>query len=1032
MCENGVKRWISSPNRISLLCSAAKLALFGATLSSASAALAEPFLVGLNWNTANDDPKYDRVLYEHSDPDDVPVIYENIDSFDPDGLYPLWRNLYLVNATSVDKPSLRVETFFIDPDCESSCPPPIDQVRFNVSLETLSITDVTLEASAVDFRFLGSNNRLSLNNADLRLGSAPLFSGLAPLTIEFVGGESTIFNWKDKAKAEGYFISAPTTIAVSSGAIGRFYGAGDKDADPSNVLEAFRLTGPSVIDVDGGTLLFEESFFIQENGTTNIRNGGQFIVTNNAPMVFLDTVNLTDTSILDIRAPGDNSFKASKLNISDAAIWIPSGLVQIGDVTASGTSIFTGTSGGARFEFETFLADNDSNALISINNIANMRIGGLFSGNNETWNINNSTVSIHDLLSINGSSFNLSGRSALRLFAEPSISTFGFNAFSGNFSFGDGSLLVVGEGINLELTPQATLNFAAGSQVLVNGTLSGNNNLGDASLFIETRDSRDGATTASLSPGQNQGIGIGRIITNGDVLFSGEARELIKNSRYIVDVSVASGVTSNDELVYGNGTVDLSLLQDIYIRAIGTPIADDFEGAEFTIIRSLDAGSTGSIFLGGETLGIVEDPGLPALVDFVVADRRTNGNDDVTLVAVVQHPSILVDHDRFRDNPNSQKLVAAIATSTDNTNTKDVKLLSGKTVKQSLGEVTNAGLDNFLLGFTNVHAEPYSSFLTVGLERMHQLASGVMDHAAGDGEFSGIKASRENEARRGRVWGAISIVDGQVNGQNNLGSFEYELGQIVAGMDVAGNNEGAVGFYLSKGWSSMGEHDRIDQEFESEDAGFGVYAHTTFANGLQLTGMAGISFGNADSLRVMPATIGSFTGGTAAADFNTRSFFTGARGHVPVELGNESGWTLYPSLSLTYAHTRSGRIKESGGGDFNYEIQPATADSLVVSPGLDLTKSFEVNGLPAAIGVGGRYEYDPLADSNSAHEINVSTPAFGTFSQVGQNRGPHAIIASVDATISLARTVRLGLSYQYSNHNHGDEHGVGGNLTITW
>lgn len=1023
MREYGRERLISSLNRTSLLCSAAKLALFGVTLSSASAALAEPYPVGVNWNLFSLDPKFDSVLYKHNNPIAVPTIYEDIDSFDPDDFYSIWRNLSLVNATNVDKPTLRLQTFFVDPECESSCPG-LDEVRMTISLETLSITDLSLSAPAVDFRFLGSNNRLSLDNADLRLESAPLFSGLAPLTIEFVGGESTIFNWQDKAKAEGYFISAPTTITVSPGAIGRFQGAGDKDADPSNILEAFRLTGPSVINVNGGTLLFEESFFIQENGTTNIRNGGQLIVTNNAPMVFLDTVNLTDTSILDIRAPGADSFRASKLNISDAAIWIPSGVVQIGEVTPSGTAVFAGTNDGAVFEFGGFLADNDRSSLISINNIDNMRIGSLFSGENETWNINNSTVSVHDLLAITGSSFNLSGRSALRLFTEPQGQGvgFGFPDFYGNFNFGVGSLLVVGEGVNLELSPQATLNFAAGSDIIINGTLSGNNNLGDARLFVETRDSRTGATTASLSPGGNQGNNIGRIITNGDVLFSGEARDLIKNSRYIVDLSVASGVTTNDELVYGAGTVDLSLLKDIYVRAVGNPIADDFEGAEFTIIRSLDAGSTGSIFLGGESLEIVEDPGLPALVDFTVADRRTNGNDDVTLVAVVQDVSSLTDHKSVKTD-NAKSLVKAITSPTSGGG----MLTSGATVSTALSSLTNSQLAQV----STIHAEPYSSFTTVGLERLHLLAGGVMDHAVGAGEFSGILRPN-GEVREGRFWGQLTGVDGDVNGRDDLGNFGYQLGQVTVGMDALGGADRNLGFYLSMGSSSMDEHDIVDQELESEDVGLGVYGHRLLEGGWQVTGAFGIGFGKVESKRTMPVSIGSFTGGVASADYDTTSIYAAARMHRAFELGTTGGWVAYPSLGITYARTRSENIRESGGGDFNYEIAPATADSLVISPGLDLSRPFNMNSRPAALGVSVRYEYDPIADSTSAHEINVSSPLFGSFNQVGQNRGPHSVVVGLNSAMSLADGIQLGAGYEYSKHDHGEEHGLGINLTATW
>lgn len=891
--------------------------------------------------------------------------------------------------------------------------------RSIVGLNALRLRDVNLELDgSIRTNFSGPNQTLELANASLQLGGRDFGFQLdaTPALITTRAGQNELINFS------GAVFGGDLNLQVIPGTALTIRDTGENSATLSSG-EALRLrSGVHNILVDNSTLAFEDTQAFFTNGQTTVQNGGHLDISGPQYTVQLSRIAIDNASLTVQR---ESELKSSLLELRDSTMTVgQGGVADAGRIVVFGTAnqmIGEGSSRHGHINAPTGDLTLSSGSALSVENGIQFDLGVLNFADNTSMSLDDSRMDVDVILSASSASpnqFTLTNGSVVNVNQLISSSEAGgpTGAPLLQFDLSGASFLKLGPSAEVDLNFNTEFNLSdleselniEGGRMLGSGRITGLGSTVFSFGGIVDPTSLDSA--------------YGRIAFDGTLA-------LPTFSTYKVDIGVdpLTGTALNDVLAYGE-LVAIGR-PDIVIYAKGSPNADELEGKTFTIIQADTAGVTGAGEISVLNENLIEDASVPALIDFFIRDLNTNGHEDVTLIALKQDVSSLTDHRAVRTE-NAGRLVQAI---TDTVVTSPVTgggmLTGGSTISTALTNLTNGQLAQV----NSIHAEPYSSFLTVGLERIHHLAGGVMDHAVGAGEFSGFSHLRGNEVRNGRFWGQVTGANGQVQGRNDLGSFGYQLGQFTIGMDVVGDADENLGFYLSAGSSSMDEHDIVNQELSSEDVGFGIYGHKAFGSGWQLTGATGVSFGNAESVRYMPATIGSFTGGTARSEFDTQSFYASARVHRAYELeGNSGGWTLYPSLGMTYAHTRTERITENGGGDFNYEIAPATAESFVVSPGIDFGRSFNFNGLPSAVNLSLHYEYDALAQNRSAHEIQVTSPLFGTFNQVGQNRGPHTIKAGFNGAISLTDNMQLGVGYEYSKHTHGDEHGVGFNLTATW
>jgi len=357
-------------------------------------------------------------------------------------------------------------------------------------------------------------------------------------------------------------------------------------------------------------------------------------------------------------------------------------------------------------------------------------------------------------------------------------------------------------------------------------------------------------------------------------------------------------------------------------------------------------------------------------------------------------------------------------------------LVGGGTVAKAVDRLTNQQL----LQFNTVHAEAYSSHLTVQLEQLDLITNMALDHASGIG-FPianstpwGNAPTKSAETYGQRVWGNAAGTRGEVDGNDGLGDFSYTLSSLVLGADVIREPNYTVGVFGAVGRSRMDEHDLVDQELDTDSHSLGVYGRYGFESGLQLSGLLGYMTARTESER-RNTDIGDFTGGTANAEFDSRALFAGMKLHQAFE---RTGWVLTPSASLTYAHLAQEDTLESGGGDFTLEIDEARAESLVTAIGLDVSLPMVAGDTVwSPVGIL-RYEFDWMANADDEHDVVVSSPIFGSFDQVGQNRGAQGILLGLGLTYDHSERVGFGAGYIYANRTYSEEHSLSANLTMRW
>jgi uncharacterized protein with beta-barrel porin domain len=527
-------------------------------------------------------------------------------------------------------------------------------------------------------------------------------------------------------------------------------------------------------------------------------------------------------------------------------------------------------------------------------------------------------------------------------------------------------------------------------------------------------------STGSLVPG----FPIGTLQFNSDVIFS-------TGSRIVAQIDpIATGQKA--DLVSSSGTLRQIDNATIVVQParLGLTPQDYASGNDYTVATALSVdGSSPTVVAGGL---------LPALaVPRIANDPQADGRIDIAFDALPA--SQLPLNPGVSQSPNASNLAGAVATAA--ITAPGTALVSGSTVSAAVNTLTNEQLS----WFNTVHAEPYSSFLTVGLEQLDMISNGVLRHTRCAGFIgaelavqNGPEASvafdpsnrkdTSNSCADRRWWIDAVGVRGNVDGENDLGTFDYSVSALLLGADLLTFDNAVTGLFAGVGRSSMDEHDQVVQDFSSDDYHLGVYGR--FATGQwDIAAVLGISSGQVDASR-NNSSLGAFTGGVARSEFDQTGF------HASVLA--KRNWALQKSaniasvLGLNYGRIRQDAASETGGGDFNYDIESADAESLTASVGLEYSKDYATwNGLFKPIAFA-RYEYDFLANKNSEHEVTVTSPVFGTFTQTGQNRGAHGLAFGLGASYEISDSVQFSAGYGYSVRSNGEEHGLGANLRIVF
>ncbi len=541
------------------------------------------------------------------------------------------------------------------------------------------------------------------------------------------------------------------------------------------------------------------------------------------------------------------------------------------------------------------------------------------------------------------------------------------------------------------------------------GTLAGNGTVNAVNFTV-----KNGGV---LSPG----FSIGTLHNTGGIAFDA-------GSTILTEVDPLAGQKA--DLVTSTGPVTGINRARIQVEAArpGLSAQDYASGNDYTVFQASS--------FDGDTPILVAGGSLPALSSLSIANVPTaDGRIDIAFTTLPV--SSLPQNPLVAGSPNASNLSGAVANTASTS--PGTMLSSGATLGNAVSTLTNAGL----AGFNRVHAEPYSSNLTIGLEQLDLITNAVLSHAdcrryqsvgfrtqdqpiaSGDIDAIQNRTGAIDCADR-RWWIDTAYVSGNVDGSNGLGTFDYSLSTIVAGADVVSSDRGVVGVYAGVGTSSMDEHDQVDQDFSTDSYHAGVYGRTTTGT-WEFSGLIGYMFGETDARRINPSLDG-FTGGEAKSDLDQEGIHAGVQARKLVNL--KSGARMSTVFGLNYGRIRQGSGTETGGGDFNYSVENADAESLIASIGIDYQQDFLTeNGLLTPIAFA-RYEYDFYANKNREHEITVTSPIFGTFTQVGQNRGANGFVLGLGLGYQMSEQTRFTAGYSYSARSNGEEHGLGANLSV--
>ncbi|WP_253286238.1 autotransporter outer membrane beta-barrel domain-containing protein [Ruegeria sp. HKCCD6157] len=547
------------------------------------------------------------------------------------------------------------------------------------------------------------------------------------------------------------------------------------------------------------------------------------------------------------------------------------------------------------------------------------------------------------------------------------------------------------------------------------GTLAGNGTVNVLNFTV------NGGFTMKNGGVLSPGFSIGTLNINGPMSFD-------RGSTILSEVDPTAA--QNADLVSSTGAVSGINNATIQVEAArpGLTAQDYAAGNNYTVFQASS--------FDGDSPTLVAGGSLPALSNLTIANTPTaDGQVDIAFTALPV--SSLPQNPAVTGSPNASNLAGAVANTTNTS--PGTNLTSGSTLGNTVNTLTNSGL----AGFNRVHAEPYSSNLTVGLEQLDLITNTVLSHAdcrkyqavgfnnedqpvAAGGIDSAQSPSGAIDCSDRRWWIDTAYVSGDVDGSNGLGTFDYSLGTILVGADVASTDRGVVGVYAGFGTSSMDEHDQVDQDFSTDSYHVGVYGRTTTGT-WEFSGLIGYMFGETDAKRNNPSVDG-FTGGEAKSELDQEGIHAGFQARKLFNL--DGGARVSTVFGLNYGRIQQGSGTETGGGDFNYSIEKANAESLVASIGVDYQRDFLTeNGLLTPIAFA-RYEYDFFANKDSEHEITVTSPIFGTFTQVGQNRGANGFVLGLGLGYQISDLARLTAGYGYSVRSNGQEHGLGANLSV--
>ena len=346
----------------------------------------------------------------------------------------------------------------------------------------------------------------------------------------------------------------------------------------------------------------------------------------------------------------------------------------------------------------------------------------------------------------------------------------------------------------------------------------------------------------------------------------------------------------------------------------------------------------------------------------------------------------------------------------------------------NLGSITNSELASH---FNSIHAEPYSSNMTVALEHTDAVMNSV---------FSQLRKKFFSPKRDGAIkddtvttrqgmWLDAGYIKGDVEGEDNLGNFDYSLSHLTLGFDVAEFNKATLGVYLSAGSYDMDEHDRAVEDFSNDAYHFGVYFNQPDVGQWKLRSLLGYAYGDHSSSRLVQL---SDTTSNATADFNSYSVYAGVM--ATMNWYSNDWVSLSPDLAFNYVYFEQEGFSEKGDPSLSLTLDDSDAQSIITSVGLSATFSSLSRNHAIYPEAYIRYEHDWYARKNNEHKVSAGLVSNPNYKQdfEGQSRGENSIIVGLGLTSDVTSALQINGGITVTESTHGSESGGSISANYKW
>lgn len=358
-----------------------------------------------------------------------------------------------------------------------------------------------------------------------------------------------------------------------------------------------------------------------------------------------------------------------------------------------------------------------------------------------------------------------------------------------------------------------------------------------------------------------------------------------------------------------------------------------------------------------------------------------------------------------------------------------ITLTSGGSLASALSSLSTGQWSQL----SQLHPEPYASFMTVSQERTQMVGGAVIDHASGMGrsrlgfgpvEQHGLKTERF-------VWGDILVSGGNVQDQGDLKGFDYNMYALLMGVDLVETETSRSGAFLAFGTTDMKTSGVNVSEFSSFGGTIGAYNRIDLAEGFRLSSVGAFEYNKNKGKRYIP-DVGGFQGGVAEGAYDSWGVYVGTRLERPFIMERLNG-VLTPSLGLSYASQWFDEVSETGGGDMGYDIGSSHADALVGEIGLDFSKRWQGQSNDYILSANLSYEHDFMADNRSHHSIDATSQLTGVSTEmIGIDRGANGLTVGLGLEVVASENVVLSLWGEYGDWSHGKQYELGAKLEVKW